>query len=171
MKKREKMFPVTVGELYAHELKGGPHTIVSLDSEDGRSLPIWIGPYEGQALAINRVLSGDELHRPITFDLMAKMLATLGVEVTQVVVSALKDTTFYATLHLTLGDVEHEIDARPSDAINLAVRVGAPVFVAEGVMSAAGKGKPDALPEDIQPFELPEALLKLLSAGPAAQEK
>jgi hypothetical protein len=45
------------------------------------------------------------------------------------------------------------------------------VFVAEGVMSAAGKAKPDALPEDIQPFELPEALLKLLSAGPAAQEK
>jgi bifunctional DNase/RNase len=177
MAKREKMIPVTVGELYAHELKEGPHaivegphTIVSLDSEDGRSLPIWIGPYEGQALAINRVLSGDELYRPITFDLMAKMLATLGVEVTQVVVSALKDTTFYARLHLTLGDVEHEIDARPSDALNLAVRVGAPVFVAEEVMSAAGKAQPDALPEDIQPFELPEALLKLLSTGPAAQE-
>lgn len=170
MEKREKMIPVTVGELYTREVEGSPRTIVSLDSEDGRSLPIWIGLMEGQALAISRVLSGDEMHRPITYDLMTTMLATLGVEVTQVVVSALKDTTFYATLHLATGDFDHEIDARPSDAINLAVRVGAPMFVAEEVMSAAGKTKPDALPEDIQPLELPEAILKLLSAGPAAQE-
>jgi len=163
IKRRIKMIPVTVGEIYAHEGEHGPTTVISLESEDGRSLPIWIGPCEGQWLAVSRVLGGEKLKRPGTYDWVISLLSELGIQITQVVVNALQDTTFYATIHLTQGQTQREIDARPSDAINLALRAGVPVFVAEEVMEAASKVVPDELPVDVRPFELPEWVQRHLS--------
>jgi RNA polymerase sigma factor (sigma-70 family) len=170
MEQRIKMIPVKVGELYTHDYQGQPHAIVLLESEDGRSLPIWIGRFEGLSLALNRVLESDELMRPLTYDTVANIFDTLSVRLEKVTVSALKDTTFLATLHLWLGEVEHEIDARPSDAINLAVRVSAPIFVAEDVMNSAAKSAPIELPEDVKPLELPESILKMAKEGPETKE-
>ena len=71
---------------------------MTLNSQDGRTLPIWLGPSEAAAIAVSRVLGDDELSRRLTFHLVANMLAKLEVQVNQIVVSALKNETFYATV-------------------------------------------------------------------------
>jgi RNA polymerase sigma factor (sigma-70 family) len=113
-----------------------PNRIVLLaEKEDARLLPIWIGPPEGDALGLH--LAGVSTPRPMTTDLMARLLEAMGGHVERVVVSSLRDDTFYAAVHVADG-ARHEVDARPSDGINLAVRVGAPIFVDEEVFATAG---------------------------------
>jgi RNA polymerase sigma factor (sigma-70 family) len=113
-----------------------PNRIVLLVEKDGeRLLPIWIGAPEGDALGLH--LAGVATPRPMTIDFMARLLEAMGGKVQRVVVSSLRDNTFYAGVHVTNG-AAREIDARPSDAINLAVRVGAPIFVDESVFETAG---------------------------------
>lgn len=108
-----------------------------------RFLPIWIGPFEADAITIE--LQGVDVPRPLTHDLLANMIDVLGAQVSHVVVSDLRNDTFYATIVLDVDGDMLEVDSRPSDAIALAVRVNAPVFVAEHVMEQAG-GEPE---EDI----------------------
>jgi RNA polymerase sigma factor (sigma-70 family) len=113
-----------------------PNRIVLLAEKDGqRVLPIWVGPPEGDALGLH--LAGVSTPRPMTIDLMARLLETMGAQVERVVVSSLRDDTFYAAVHVA-DAATHELDARPSDGINLAVRVGAPIFVDEKVLETAG---------------------------------
>jgi RNA polymerase sigma factor (sigma-70 family) len=113
-----------------------PNRIVLLAEKEGqRLLPIWIGPPEGDALGLH--LAGVATPRPMTIDLMARLLEAMGGRVERVVVSSLRDTTFYAAVHVADG-ANQELDARPSDGINLAVRVGAPIFVDEEVLEAGG---------------------------------
>ena len=101
-----------------------------------RYLPIWIGPFEADAITV--ALQGMEVPRPLTHDLLADMIETLGARVSHVIVNDLRNDTFYATIVLDLHGDEIEVDSRPSDAIALAVRVNAPIFVAEHVMEQAG---------------------------------
>ena len=106
--------------------------IVVLRERDGeRLLPIWMGAGEGNALAAR--LREAEIPRPMTADLMAKLVRLLGGRVECVAVVRLEESTFYATVTVDGTDV----DARPSDAINLAVRVGAPILVADEVLETA----------------------------------
>jgi RNA polymerase sigma factor (sigma-70 family) len=108
-----------------------PNRIVLLAEKEGeRLLPIWIGAPEGDALGLH--LAGVSTPRPLTIDFMARLLEAMGGKVQRVVVSSLRDNTFYAGVHVVNGAVQ-ELDARPSDGINLAVRVGAPIFVEEDV--------------------------------------
>jgi bifunctional DNase/RNase len=165
VERRVEMIPVKLGDILAYESEYGPEhgpgAIVCLVSEDGRSLPIWIGPFEGMSLALNRVLNSDELIRPLTYDMVVNMLADLGAQVSQVVISALQETTFYATIHLAVGQDQHEIDARPSDAINVAIRTGAPLYVSSDVMETVNKEPPRTPLDELQPLELPETILQL----------
>jgi uncharacterized protein len=113
-----------------------PNRIILLAEKEGeRVLPIWIGPPEGDALGLH--LAGISTPRPMTIDLMARLLEAMGGRVERVVVSSLRDDTFYAAVHLADG-AAREVDARPSDGINLAVRVGAPIFVDDEVLRTAG---------------------------------
>jgi uncharacterized protein len=113
-----------------------PNRIVLLAEREGeRLLPIWIGAPEGDALGLH--LAGVSTPRPMTIDFMARLLEAMGGKVQRVVVSSLRDNTFYAGVHVTNGAVR-ELDARPSDGINLAVRVGAPIYVEESVFETAG---------------------------------
>ncbi len=113
------------------------HRLVVLKETEGeRYLPIWIGPFEADAIAIE--LQGMTLARPLTHDLLRNILYTLDVHVSYVVVTELSDDTFYANIILEVDGEEVPIDSRPSDAIALAVRTGAPIFVEEEVMDAAG---------------------------------
>ncbi|NPA91591.1 MAG: bifunctional nuclease family protein [Chloroflexi bacterium] len=101
-----------------------------------RYLPIWIGPFEADAITIE--LQGIEVPRPLTHDLLADVIETLGAQVSHVVVNDLRNDTFYARVVLDYQGEAVEIDSRPSDAIALAVRTNAPIFVAEHVMDQAG---------------------------------
>ena len=113
------------------------HRIVVLKEIDGeRYLPIYIGPFEADAITIE--LQGVEVARPLTHDLLKRMIETLGARVSHVIVNDLRHDTFYARIILDVDGEEVEVDSRPSDAIALAVRTKVPVFVAEEVMDRAG---------------------------------
>lgn len=106
-------------------------------TELDRALPIWIGWWEACQIAAH--MAGQEMRRPLTFDLMAQLLDSSGGQVESVAVSRLHETVFYATIRLrAAGGKIVEIDARPSDALALAQRAGAPIFVAEDVLAAEG---------------------------------
>ncbi|HEX5038180.1 MAG TPA: bifunctional nuclease family protein [bacterium] len=101
--------------------------IILKDLDEKSALPIWIGLIEASAIATE--LEKIKLARPMTHDLMKNILSTLDVHVTKVEVNDLADNTFYARIYLTSGGKDHVIDSRPSDAIALALRVGASIFV------------------------------------------
>jgi bifunctional DNase/RNase len=114
------------------------HVVILKDAANDRYLPIWIGPWEASAIAMR--LQGLTPERPLTHDLFATVLVDLGVRVERVLISALADETFHARLVLVEPDARHEVDARPSDAIALAVRLGVPIFAAESVLEQAALG-------------------------------
>jgi RNA polymerase sigma factor (sigma-70 family) len=110
-----------------------PQRILVLAEVEGeRLLPIWVGAPEGDALAFR--LTGETTPRPMTSDLLVAVLRATGAHVEKVAVTALREKTFYGAITLAIDGRSEEIDARPSDALNLAVRVGAPIFVAEDVL-------------------------------------
>ena len=113
------------------------HRIVVLREENGeRYLPIWIGPFEADAITIK--LQGIEAGRPMTHDLLRQFAESLDGEITHVVISELQNETFFAEIVLEANGETLEIDSRPSDAVALAVRVDVPIYVSEEVMSRAG---------------------------------
>ena len=110
------------------------HRVILLKEVDAdRLLPIFIGPYEAEAIAIR--LREIELPRPLTHDLLNNVIAEMGGEVSHIVVSDLRNDTFYARISVDLNGRRLEIDSRPSDAIALAVRADVPIFVEEEVMA------------------------------------
>jgi hypothetical protein len=109
--------------------------IILRDEEDKRSLPIWVGIFEANAIALE--LEKISTPRPMTHDLIKNILESVEARVLKVVVTDLKENTFFAVLHLQLGETEYTVDSRPSDAIALALRVAAPIFVDEEVVRKA----------------------------------
>ena len=103
---------------------------------DRRLLAIMIGGPEAQAIAF--ALDGVETRRPLTHDLITLLLDELDAHLDRVVISALRDDVYYADLHLHVGEEDHVVSARPSDAMAIAVRVGTPVFADEAVLAEAG---------------------------------
>ena len=109
--------------------------IVLKDDDDKRSLSIWVGLPEANAIALE--LEKIPTARPLTHDLIKHLLETLEARVTKVAVTDLKENTFYALIHLQVGARELTVDSRPSDAIALALRVEAPIFVDDAVLAKA----------------------------------
>ena len=114
--------------------KASNPVVVLVDLSGQKALPIWIGVFEAEA--ISRGLEGVMTLRPMTHDLMKQILDTFKVTIDRVIIHDLRENTFYANLYLNMGGIELVIDSRPSDAIALAVRVKAPIFVAESVIEA-----------------------------------
>ncbi len=111
--------------------------VVLLEERSGeRVLPIWVGAHEGDLLAAR--LGEWPQGRPMTPDLTVELLKAAGARIERVVIESARELTFYASVTVTAGGESHEVDARPSDALNLAVRVGAPVFVAAEVLDQSG---------------------------------
>ena len=148
-KETETVIEFELYDVVVHAVPGGEDApprltnerlrIVVLGEKDGeRVLPIWIGAAEGDALAWHR--GGEATPRPLTSDLMASLLETTGGRVESVTISSLREKTFYALVRVGVDGRSQELDARPSDALNLAVRVGAPIFVDEDVLGEAGFG-------------------------------
>jgi bifunctional DNase/RNase len=128
------MVEVTVDSVRV-SLMSQDRMVVLKEVDSNRYLPIWIGPFEADAITIQ--LQGVQIARPLTHDLLKSFIRVLGVKVSHIVVNDLRNNTFYAQITMDNDGKELQIDARPSDAIALAVRVGAPIFVAEQVMDQA----------------------------------
>jgi bifunctional DNase/RNase len=117
--------------------------VLLLKEESGlrRRLPIWIGLYEAQSIAIG--MEAVETPRPNTHDLIGNILGGIQGELHRVVITELRGNTYYAVLEIELNGEKVVIDSRPSDAIAVAVRAGAPVFATEEVLEAAGRRADD----------------------------
>lgn len=127
-----------------------PHYVVILKGKQAeRYLPIWIGEPEANSIALK--LRNVDLARPLTHDLLNSVISNLGASVSFILVSDLHSDTFYAKIALDVNGKQIEIDSRPSDAIALAIRVAAPIYVEEAVLDKAGimldreTGKPLAI--------------------------
>ncbi|MCR4406601.1 MAG: bifunctional nuclease family protein [Anaerolineae bacterium] len=128
------MIEVTVDSVRVSLLS--QHRVVILkDVNEERYLPIWIGPFEADAITIQ--LQGIEVARPQTHDLLKSVFDVVGARIHHIIVNDLREDTFYARIVVDSNGRRLEIDARPSDAIALAVRAGTPIFVDEAVMERA----------------------------------
>jgi len=128
------MVPVTIDSIRVSLVS--QHRLIVLKEQGGnRYLPIWIGAFEAEAITMK--LQGATLERPMTHDLLERTIRTLGGEILRVVVTDLRQDTFYANIYVRKNGEEMAIDSRPSDAIALAVRAGVPTFVADSVMEVA----------------------------------
>jgi bifunctional DNase/RNase len=128
--------PMVISGLTVDPLTNSP--IVILKEVDGeRTLPIWIGLLEATAIASE--LEGIKFSRPMTHDLLKNIMGVVDVKVNRVEVCDLKNNTYFALIHINHGGREMSIDARPSDALALSLRMGAPIFVAEEVITKSSQ--------------------------------
>lgn len=119
------------------DLQSNTPVLLLQESEGlGRTLPIFIGAPEATAIAF--ALQGMDTPRPMTHDLIRDLLDSLGAEVVRVVITELKTATYFAEIVLRQGDRENPVSSRPSDAVAVAVRAGAPLFVADDLMDSEG---------------------------------
>ncbi|HEV3308997.1 MAG TPA: bifunctional nuclease family protein [Chloroflexota bacterium] len=134
------MIPVVV-ESVRINLANGQRVVILKDSKIDRYLLIWVGMQESNAIALE--LQDQKAKRPLTVDLLKSAIEGLEAEVTDINITELTDDVFFARIGLKRSDGERvEIDARPSDAIGLAVRTSAPIYVDEGVLDEAAKTLP-----------------------------
>lgn len=131
---REDFILMTVGGLTLDPVTKTPIVILR-DPENKLNLPIWIGLLEATSMATE--LEGIKMARPMTHDLLRTVLEQMDATVEWVDVTELKDNTYFALIHLRAGDRQFTIDARPSDAISLALRTKSPIYVAKAVLEAS----------------------------------
>ena len=141
-----KMIEVVIDSIRV-SLMSQQRVVILRETISDRYLPIMVGIYEAEHLTL--ALQGVEVSRPLTYDLFVNILDTLEAEVVQVEVVSLKDETYYGNIAININGSVHNIDSRPSDAMNLAIRLNVPIYVSEDVLNEAG-----LIPED----DLGEAL-------------
>ncbi len=144
---RTGLVEMVVESVRVHMLSS-QHVVILKELDRDRYLPIWIGPWEANAIAMK--LQGLSPERPLTHDLFATTLDQLGIAIQRVVIADLADETYHARLFLEAQGRTYEIDARPSDAIALAVRAGVRIFAAPAVLDRAGVEPERVAGEDIE---------------------
>ncbi len=127
------MIPVTVKEI-AYDIMMNP-VILLIDEDESKALPIWVGPLEAHAIALT--LQGICPERPLTHDLLKNICGRLEIQLSMVLINDVKDGTYFAQLYLWHQDKEMVVDSRPSDAIALALRTEAPIYLSEKVAEGA----------------------------------
>jgi uncharacterized protein len=137
--------------IYSLAQVGGQCVLVLEETEGPRLLPIWIGLYEGGSIGM--ALSGQKFPRPLTHDLFLQMLDQTGGEVKKILITSLKDSTFFAEIHYNHKGKVFVLDARPSDSIALAVRQKCPIFVADEVFEACPELLKPISDEEVQDFK------------------
>lgn len=118
-----------------------PIVVLKAKDDDETFLPIWIGIFEADSIL--RQLQNVEPPRPMTYELMKNVITQMGGVVDRVVINDLRDSTYYAEVHILQGNNRLIIDSRPSDAINIALRFSAPIFVEESVLEKSRVPKPE----------------------------
>jgi len=135
-----QLVPMSIKGLMLDPVSNSP-IVVLKDDDEKFFLPIWVGIFEANAIALQ--LENIATPRPMTHDLLRNMISELNGQVARVVINELRDSTFFAQIRIITGDRMLEVDARPSDAIALALRTEAPIFVAESVLQQAQTITPD----------------------------
>ena len=141
----DELVEMVVESVRVHMLSSR-HVVILKEAGRERYLPIWIGPWEASAIAMR--LQGLTPERPLTHDLFASALEAIDARVDRVIISDLADETFHARVFLERDGTVGEVDARPSDALALAVRVGARIFAVPSVLDQAGLGADGGLGEE-----------------------
>jgi bifunctional DNase/RNase len=137
--------PMIIAGLTVDPITNSP--IVILKEVDGdQTLPIWIGLLEATAIASE--MEGIKFSRPMTHDLLKNMMEMIDAKITKIEVCDLRDNTYYALIHFTHGEDTLSIDARPSDALALSLRMKAPIFVSEEVIKGSSQIELKAEPQD-----------------------
>ena len=140
-----ELVPMLIKGLMLDPVSNSP--IVVLKDEDEKFfLPIWVGIFEANAIALQ--LENVSTPRPMTHDLLKNMIGELEGRVTRIVINDLRDSTFFAQIRILTGGKTLEVDARPSDAIALALRTEAPIFVAQAVLDQAQTISPENVEDD-----------------------
>ena len=149
------------------------YVVVLEDVEKTRLVPIWIGVHEGNAIALE--MQKEKFPRPLTHDLLVNVISTFGGKVEKVVISDLRENSYYALLYIRQGGHIFEIDARPSDSLAVAVRVQCPIYIDEKVLKKCppmSSGPISAV--DVEKFKeelknmTPEEFFKRLEEAPPA---
>ncbi|HEX3581481.1 MAG TPA: bifunctional nuclease family protein [Thermoanaerobaculia bacterium] len=140
-----ELVPMTIKGLMLDPVSNSP-IVVLKDEEEKFFLPIWVGIFEANAIALQ--LENVATPRPMTHDLLKNMIGELQGRVTRIVINDLRDSTFFAQIRILTGGKTLEVDARPSDAIALALRTEAPIFVAQAVLDQAQTISPENVEED-----------------------
>jgi len=135
-----QLVPMSIKGLMLDPVSNSP-IVVLKDDDEKFFLPIWVGIFEANAIALQ--LESITTPRPMTHDLLRNTITELDARVTRVVINDLRDSTFFAQIRLISGERTYEIDARPSDAIALALRTEAPIYVAQSVLEQAQTISPD----------------------------
>ena len=143
------LVPMSIKGLMLDPVSNSP-IVVLKDDDEKFFLPIWVGIFEANAIALQ--LENITTPRPMTHDLLRNMIAELDAQVIRIVINDLKDSTFFAQIRVVVGSPAGnktlEVDARPSDAIALALRTEAPIFVAQSVLDQAQTITPDSEDQD-----------------------
>lgn len=126
------------------------YVVVLEDVEKTRLVPIWIGVNEGNAIALE--MQGEKFPRPLTHDLIVNLISSLHASVEKVVVSDLKENSYYALIHLKAGGKSLIIDARPSDSLAIAVRIHCPIYIDEKVLKKCPVIEKPITKEEIDKF-------------------
>jgi bifunctional DNase/RNase len=132
------------------ELPSNQPIVLLKEREGERYLPIWIGAMEATAIAF--ALQGIQTQRPMTHDLLKNVLEEIQVQVERIVITELKEGTFYAVIVMSRNGTKYEVSSRPSDAIALAVRVNVPIFAQEEVLSEASIVIRDDEEQEVEKF-------------------
>ncbi|NIM52070.1 MAG: bifunctional nuclease family protein [Gemmatimonadales bacterium] len=148
------MIEVKVAHLGLDRATNTPVVILQ-EKEGERVLPIWIGPAEASAIAME--LGGVKFSRPLTHDLVKQIVLGLGADLKRVLISQVKENTYYAELHLHRDDHVIQIDARPSDSIAVALRLKAPIFTQESLLELTTIDTVDPVTPDSDKMD-PESL-------------
>ena len=136
-----ELVPMSIKGLMLDPVSNSP-IVVLKDDDEKFFLPIWVGIFEANAIALQ--LENITTPRPMTHDLLRNMISELDARVTRVVINDLRDSTFFAQIRLLVAGKTLEVDARPSDAIALALRTEAPIYVAQTVLDQAQTITPEA---------------------------
>ena len=140
-----ELVPMLIKGLMLDPVSNSP-IVVLKDEEEKFFLPIWVGIFEANAIALQ--LENVTTPRPMTHDLLKNMIGELEGRVMRIVINDLRDSTFFAQVSVLTGGKTLEVDARPSDAIALALRTEAPIFVAQAVLDQAQTISPENVEED-----------------------
>lgn len=150
------------------------YVVVLEDKEKTRLVPIWIGVNEGNAIALE--MNGEKFPRPLTHDLIVNILVTMGAKIAKVVISDIRDNSYFAEITISMDHKSYVIDARPSDSLAIAVRTKSPIYIHEKVLAKCPVLDKPITQEEVEKFKedlkhmTPEEFFKKLESTPGKKK-